>query len=122
MAQQTTVTYLDDIDGTKAAETVPFALDGAKYEIDLSAKNAKVLRKAFGEFIGAARPVRSTAISAGRTPTAARASRKSATSAGRADKDQVAAIRAWAAENNIAIAARGRIAADVKAQYAAAQA
>lgn len=120
MAQQTTVTYLDDIDGTKAAETVPFALDGAKYEIDLSAKNAKVLRKAFGEFIGAARPVRASVIAAGRTTATARGSRK-ATAVGRADKGEVAAIRAWAAANNITIAARGRIAADVKAQYAAAQ-
>ena len=58
MAQQTTVTLTDDIDGGKAAETVSFGLDGRIYEIDLSKKNATALRKALGEFTASARHVR----------------------------------------------------------------
>ncbi|WP_443098148.1 Lsr2 dimerization domain-containing protein, partial [Terrabacter aerolatus] len=38
MAQQKIVTLIDDLDGTEAAETVTFAIDGGIYEIDLSAK------------------------------------------------------------------------------------
>ena len=58
MAQQTTVTLTDDLDGGKAAETVTFGLDGRVYEIDLSKKNAAALRKALGEFTASARRVR----------------------------------------------------------------
>jgi hypothetical protein len=58
MAQQMTSRLVDDLDGGKAAETVSFALDGVSYEIDLSARNAKALRRAFGEFTTAARQVK----------------------------------------------------------------
>ena len=34
----------DDIDGSKDAETITFGLDGATYEIDLSAKNRAIWR------------------------------------------------------------------------------
>ena len=67
MAQQTTVTLTDDLDGGKAAETVTFGLDGRIYEIDLSKKNASALRKALGEFTASARKVR-----AGRPAAASR--------------------------------------------------
>src|SRR5664279_2419948 len=51
VAQQTSVTMVDDLDGGKAAETVTFGLDGGSYEIDLSKKNAGALRKALTEFV-----------------------------------------------------------------------
>lgn len=109
MAQQTTVILTDDIDGGKAVETVPFGLDGRQYEIDLGAKNAKNLRKAIAAYIEAGRKVNSnTGIRAGAKRTAA--------PTGGAD---LAAIRAWAHENGIPVAARGRIAASVKEQYLA---
>ena len=40
MAQRVTVEMTDDIDGTEAAETIAFRVDGTEYEIDLSKKNA----------------------------------------------------------------------------------
>ena len=61
MAQVTNVKLLDDLDGTKAVETVSFGVDGVGYEIDLNAKNAKALRKALAEFVGAGRHVKATA-------------------------------------------------------------
>ena len=57
MAQVKTVTMIDDLDGGKAAETVGFSLDGSRYEIDLSARNAKALRKVLAPFTEAARLV-----------------------------------------------------------------
>ncbi len=44
MARTTTVQLIDDIDGSQAAETVRFAVDGRTYEIDLSTEHAEGLR------------------------------------------------------------------------------
>jgi len=41
MAQKTLILLQDDLDGSEAAETVSFGLDGKSYEIDLSEKNAQ---------------------------------------------------------------------------------
>ena len=61
MAQQTLVRLVDDLDGKElkpgAGETVSFSLDGVAYEIDLGAKNASALRKAFAPYIQAGRRV-----------------------------------------------------------------
>ena len=57
MATVTTTTLVDDIDGSAAAESVAFGLDGASYEIDLNDKNAKKLRDAFANYVANARRV-----------------------------------------------------------------
>ena len=106
MAQQTTVTLTDDIDGGKAAETVSFGLDGRIYEIDLSKKNATALRKALGEFTASARHVRSGKSSAKAARTPARVDAK--------------AVREWAQSQGKAVSARGRVPAELVEQYQAA--
>lgn len=108
MAQQTTVTLTDDLDGTKAAETVRFGLDGRSYEIDLNKRNAAALRKALGEFTAAARKVRG-----------GRAASKPAAPAAPVKVD-AKAVREWAAANGITVSARGRIPSDVVEKYEAA--
>ena len=94
MAQKITVTLEDDLDGGPADQTVRFGLDGAEYEIDLSASNAAAFREQLAPYTGRARtasrapgsrpgrsasPV-SAAVASGRGPEV-RASR-SATAAG----------------------------------------
>ncbi len=108
MAQQTTVTLTDDLDGGKAAETVSFGLDGRIYEIDLSKKNAAALRKALGEFTASARRVRS-----GR-PAATTVTPKAPKSPERVDAK---AIREWAQENGYKVSARGRVPSDVVERF-----
>jgi hypothetical protein len=99
----------DDVDGKAAAETVRFALDGREYEIDLSDRNARAIRKVFEAWVGLARRV-----SGRRSP----GSRGSAT---RVETGvDTAAVRAWAASNGIEISARGRLPKDVIEQYRAA--
>jgi hypothetical protein len=115
MASVTNVTYTDDIDGKKADETVKFSLDGADYEIDLSKKNAAALRKAFAEFVSAARPIKKTAPAAGRGRRAA-----APVSSTRSPKAELDAIRAWAQEAGVHVADRGRISQHVRELYAAA--
>ena len=46
---------LDDIDGSQAAHTVAFALDGRHYEIDLSEANAAALREVFSPYVAVSR-------------------------------------------------------------------
>ena len=55
MAQQVNVKFVDDLDGSAAAGTVSFALDGRAYEIDLSDDNATKLRDSLALFVAAAR-------------------------------------------------------------------
>ena len=55
MAQRVQIILEDDYDGGVAEETVSFGLDGAEYEIDLSAKNAANLRDALAPWLGHAR-------------------------------------------------------------------
>jgi hypothetical protein len=59
MAQSATATLIDDIDQSRASETVRFGVDGTAYEIDLSAKHASELRSLVGRYISVARRTRS---------------------------------------------------------------
>lgn len=109
MARQTLVTMFDDIDGTKAAETVTFSIDGRTYEIDLSHKNAAKLRKALEPFTARARRAGSN------RPTDSRVQTIPA-----AGQSRNALIRAWAASEGLRVPARGRIAQAVVSAYDAA--
>ena len=112
MVQQKSVTLVDDLDGGKAAETVAFGLDGADYEIDLSKRNASALRKAVAEFVDHGRRVKAGATPTGKTP------RRPVPRKGH----DPPAVRQWAAAQGITVSPRGRVSAEVMAQYGAAQA
>jgi hypothetical protein len=104
MAQQHYVRLIDDLTGGEAAETVAFALDGARYEIDLSAENAAKLRETLSVYIANGR----------RAPARSEGPPRRAT---RADREQTAAIRAWARENGFEISDKGRIPTSVIDAY-----
>lgn len=108
MAQKVNVLLVDDIDGSDAVETVPFGLDGTRYEIDLNSDHAQELREQLGRYVKAARKV---TVSAGR-PTRVRR-----TTANDAKNKE---IRNWARERHLDVNERGRIPADIVAQYEAA--
>lgn len=56
MAQQTTITIIDDLDDMGLAdETGRFALDGAAHQIDLTKTNAAILRSTLAPYVGVAR-------------------------------------------------------------------
>lgn len=99
MAQQLLVKMVDDLDGTSADDvsTVQFGLDGAEFEIDLSASNAASLRKALTEYVEAGRRT------GGRLKRGAPSGGKAASSG------EAGQIRAWAVENGHELAGRGRI-------------
>jgi hypothetical protein len=112
MAQRTQVLLIDDLDGTSADETLTFGLDGAAYEIDLSAANAALLRKALADFVAAGRRVASARGGAGR-----RAATRPSRGSGGID---TATVRSWARDNGYAVNDRGRIAAEIVEAYEAA--
>ncbi len=107
MAQKVNIVLIDDIDESEASETVTFGLDGATYEIDLNDKNAKSLRDALAQYVGAGRKV-----SGGR-----RGARPySRTNLGANPK----AVRDWARSNGYTVSDRGRVPAEIVAAYEAA--
>jgi hypothetical protein len=108
MVQKHIVQLVDDIDGGTATETVSFGIDGANYEIDLSAKNAGKLRDAIATYVASARRARRGGGSARRSGGAARG-----------DREQTQAIRAWARKNGHKIGEKGRIPATILEAYEA---
>lgn len=106
MAREVETRLIDDLDGGEADETVTFGLDGYTYEIDLSRKNASKLRGLLATYVDKAERVRGA-----RVPKARRAR------ASTVDHEQNQAIREWAAQKGLDVAARGRIAQDIIDQY-----
>jgi hypothetical protein len=107
MAKQVNVKFVDNLDGTEAAGTVSFGLDGKIYEIDLSDDNAAKLRDLLAVFVGAARK------SGGSATTSSRRAQKMTASSDRRpqplDREQTAAIRAWARQNGHQVSDHRRI-------------
>ena len=101
MAQRVQVILEDDYDGGTAEETVTFALDGAEYEIDLSAENAAQLRSALAPWVAHARKT------GGRRKRGSKPAGDSTTSE----------IRAWAQAHGHEVSSRGRVSSEVRQSY-----
>lgn len=66
MAQRVETTLVDDLDGASLAdETIRFGIDGAIYEIDLTAGHAAELRASLNAYVGAARRLSGRRLKAG---------------------------------------------------------
>ena len=109
MAQKVQVLLTCDMDaGEKpAAGTVPFALDGTAYEIDLCDKHTKQLRDAVAPYVDGARRVSS------------RGGRRRRSGGAASDRERTREIRAWAKRKGIKVSERGRLSADVVGRYEA---
>jgi hypothetical protein len=115
MAQRVNVVLVDDLDGSEAAETVNFGLDGANYEIDLSAENATKIREVLAVYVGHGRRT------GGRRKGGAQGSGTAARSGGVASGPSASEIRAWARENGFDVPERGRVSSEVREAFLAAQ-
>jgi hypothetical protein len=121
MATMTTVTLVDDLDGSEASGSVSFALDGASYEIDLSEDNAEKLRDALAGYVASARRVDGGRRGPGRPKAAAAKPARAVRGARTApDREQTAAIREWARSNGYEVSERGRLSATVLSAFEAA--
>lgn len=115
MAQKVNVQLVDDIDGSEADSTVEFGLDGANYEIDLSADHSDELREALAPFVDNARRTggrkRATRVAGEKATTARQAP------AAPVEREQKQAIREWARKQGWQVADRGRIPGDILDAY-----
>jgi nucleoid-associated protein Lsr2 len=105
MAQKVETLLIDDLDGSHAEGTVRFGVDGADYEIDLSASHAQELRDALAPYISAAR----------RTGTSSRRSGQKNTR-----PPDPGEVREWARAQGIDVKDRGRVPAELIAKFKAA--
>jgi hypothetical protein len=106
--EEVTISLIDDFDGTEAAETVKFALDGKIYEIDLSKSNANELRRTLRPYVDRARGARRN--------TGARRGKGGSPRGGvsrRSEGYDRTEVRAWAKANRIKVAPRGRISNEI---------
>jgi len=92
VARKTVIELIDDLDGSKADETVTFGIDGVTYEIDLSADHAEDLRSIFEAYVKAGRKVANRPRRKSRTP-----------------KVDTRAVRKWAQAQGYEVSERGRI-------------
>lgn len=102
--RKVTTTLVDDLDQSKADETVSFGLDGKDYEIDLNRAHARELRTMAGRYIAVGRRARTAVLH--------RAPRRT-----QADRERSREIRAWAVERGLMTSERGRIPAHVRQEY-----
>ncbi|MCW2528016.1 MAG: Lsr2 family protein [Pseudonocardiales bacterium] len=108
---QTIETVTDDLDGSSSkVSTVYLGFDGQDLELDLSDKNRKALEAALKPYVDAARVVKKLPGKK-KPPTMTLKATNRAT---------LAAMRIWAAETGLVVAARGRIAQSIQDAYHAA--
>ncbi len=111
MATITRTFLVDDLDGSaEEVETVHLSLDGADFEIDLSAQNADRLRGKLARFIE-----KGTRVNGQKPGRVLRAVRPAPSG-----RDQVQAVRDWARKQGLAVSDRGRIAKSVQEAFDAA--
>jgi sugar phosphate isomerase/epimerase len=116
MAQRVHVEMVDDLDGSEANQTVPFALDGVSFEIDLSEENASALRDELARYVAAARRI------GGRKVRLATGQSLSGSSGSSTDRERNRQIREWAQANGYEVAERGRLSSEIIAGFEADQA
>jgi hypothetical protein len=105
MAKTLVEVLVDDLDGTEAVESVRLGWNGQWRQLELSEKNLAALSKAIDRYWDVGRPVRGDAAAPRR--------RSGAGTSGRDPR----AIRVWAADNGIAVPARGRIPREIEERY-----
>ncbi len=105
MAQRVQVILTDDLDGSEAAETVSFALDGVSYEIDLNEDNARHMRDDLSSWVGHARRA------GGRKQTRRRGSGNGPT------RGDLAKVRDWGRQNGFKVSDRGRVSRELQDAY-----
>ncbi|WP_072846610.1 histone-like nucleoid-structuring protein Lsr2 [Rhodococcus tukisamuensis] len=110
-ARKTIVQLIDDIDETpidSGGESITFSVNGVSYAIDLNTKNATEFHRKLDYYIAHA------------TKVSGAKNQRKATAGSAASREQMKAIRQWAAANGLKVSARGRISAEIQEAFAAA--
>ena len=115
MARTVVEKFTDDVDGESEAthRNISFSLEGNEWTIDLNDGHYNELRAAVERFAEYATKVSGSGRGRGRASGSGSASSVSS----KEKKQELAAIRDWAAKNNVEISARGRISESVLHAY-----
>jgi|tagenome__1003787_1003787.scaffolds.fasta_scaffold20914030_2 hypothetical protein len=103
--QKTIVVMEDDLDGSAAAQTITFSVDGTDMKIDLSDEHADEFRKVLEPYVNAAQ------VTGGKRQSRRRRANKTE------ELIDNRAVRAWAASNGVELSSRGRIPSSIIEQY-----
>lgn len=111
MAREIIERYTDDLDPTTEATHigVTFSFEGVEYSTDLNDENYAGLKYSIEKYADHATKVGGSGRGRGRAASTGSASSVSSA----AKKQELAAVREWAAKNNIEVAQRGRISESV---------
>ena len=117
MAEQVTVSLVDDLDGSQAEETVEFSLDGVDYAIDLHADHAETLREELSPYTQQGKRVggRKKSRASHTNKASGKTRREPTTSVSARERNQ--AIRTWAQAAGYEVSDRGRIPAEIVEAY-----
>jgi hypothetical protein len=116
MAQKVQILLTCDLDedDVAAVETVTFGFDGNSYAFELCEEHLEEFTNTMHGYVGAARRADGTA---GRRPRVNAAPKPVV----RSTREDLAPVREWARANGYRVSDRGRIPAEVRDAYAAAQ-
>lgn len=109
MARKVVTTYISDLSGKEAEETIDLHLDGISRRLDLTSSEAQKLRKVVEPYLEKGQKI----------PRSEKLARRK-TGSNAAERQERARIRSWAQENGYDIGDRGRIAAEIQEAYYAA--
>jgi hypothetical protein len=115
VARREVIDLVDDLDGTVAAETIPFAFEGKTYSVDLSAGNAERFRQFMEKYIVASKAAKRQVVTRSRKQPAE--APKAAKVTHRSRRADARAIRLWAQEKGIEVSPRGIIPREVREAY-----
>ncbi len=108
MARRVEFQLVDDIDGSDAAETVMFGVDGVDYIIDVNAQNAERLRTDLAAYV------------LGGRRTSGRRRRRRHRGGDGDGRGRLREVRGWARAQGLTVSDRGRVAKTVQDAYDAA--
>jgi hypothetical protein len=104
------VEVTDDLDGSAAAETISFAIDGKSFEIDLSKRNAAALRRALRPYAEAGREARRRGRPAKAASSGRRGRGGAKTLFSTLSDEEKASFRTWAVRRKLTTRSARRIA------------
>lgn len=113
MAQRIVTTYISDLSGKEADESIELVLDGAGYRVDVTSAEAAKLHKALAPYLE-----KGTRLTREETANLVRPRSKGGPSS--AEREERRRVRTWAQENGYDIGDRGRISQEIRDAYAAA--
>lgn len=114
------IDLVDDLDGTTAAETIPFAFEGKTYSVDLSSGNAERFREFMQTYIAASKGARRQVVTrpAKREVEPAKSAKVRGTArVAHRRRADARAIRLWAQEQGLEVPSRGIVPREVREAY-----